>query len=319
MTRHAAAVAFGLLCLVAAHAYAARDVYERVRDGYADNDGVRIHYAALGRRGPLVVMIHGFPDFWYTWRDQMAGLSRHYRVVAIDQRGYNLSDKPQGVAQYGLLLLASDVAAVIHELGEEKAVIVGHDWGGAVAWLFAIFNPAMTERLVILNLPHPRGLFRELRENPQQRANSEYARIFQQEGAHLGLTAEGLAAWVTDPVARERYIEAFRRSDFEAMLNYYKANYPREPYADIALPLVQAPVLVIHGLADPFLLPGALSGTWDWVASGLTIVTVPGVGHFVQQDASTLVTRTIKDWLAGEGLQRSRRRSSGLTAARPVE
>ena len=302
---------FALCCLVVGvPAHAARDLYERVRDGYADNDGVRIHYAALGRRGPLIVMIHGFPDFWYSWRDQMAGLSRHYQVVAMDQRGYNLSDKPRGVEQYDLFVLVSDVAAVIRATGHEKAVIVGHDWGGAVAWIFAMVHPDMTERLVILNLPHPRGLFRELRENPQQRANSAYARFFQQEGAHLGLTAEGLAGWVTDLAARERYVEAFRRSDFEAMLNYYKRNYPREPYADIALPLVQPPVLIIHGLADAFLLPGALSGTWDWVASGLTIVTVPGVGHFVQQDASTLVTRTIKDWLASEGLQRSRRRAS---------
>src|SRR6185503_10050955 len=144
MMRYAAAGALALLCFVSVRADAARDVYERVRDGYAENDGVRIHYAVLGRRGPLIVMIHGFPDFWYTWRDQMAGLSRHYEVAAIDQRGYNLSDKPQGVERYDLLVLANDVAAVIRALGHEKAVIVGHDWGGAVAWLFAMFHPDMT-------------------------------------------------------------------------------------------------------------------------------------------------------------------------------
>src|SRR2546426_6140029 len=153
----------------------ARDVYDRVRDGYADSQGVRIHYATLGH-GPLVVMIHGFPDFWYTWRDQMAALSRHYQVVAMDQRGYNLSDRPVGVEHYDMVLLVNDVAAVIRAVGRERAVVVGHDWGGAVTWILAMLHPELVERLVILNLPHPRGLLRELRENPQQLANSAYAR-----------------------------------------------------------------------------------------------------------------------------------------------
>ncbi len=105
---------------------------------------------------------------------------------------------------------------------------------------------------------------------------------------------------MTDPVARARYVEAFRRSDFEAMLNYYKRNYPREPYPDIPLPIVETPVLIIHGLADPFLLAACLNGTWEWLGQTMTLVTVPGVGHFVQQDASALVTKTIKQWLASE-------------------
>jgi pimeloyl-ACP methyl ester carboxylesterase len=285
---------------------ARRDVFDRVRDGYADNAGVRIHYAALGRRGPLIVMIHGFPDFWYTWRDQMAALSRRYRVVAIDQRGYNLSDKPPGVASYDITTLASDVAAVIRDVGEDEAVVVGHDWGGAVAWTFAMLYPDRTRRLVILNTPHPRCLLRELRTNPQQQANSAYARALQAPGAERVLTAEGLAAWVADPSARARYVEAFRRSDFTAMLAYYRQNYPREPYADIALPPVRAPVLQIHGLADPFLLAAGLNGTWQWLAAPWTLVTIPGAGHFVQQDASALVTKTIKQWLAAEGVGRGR-------------
>ncbi len=287
-----------VLVVLAVEAGAAtRDVYDRVRDGYADSDGVRIHYATLGH-GPLVVMIHGFPDFWYTWRDQMAALSHHYQVVAMDQRGYNLSDKPAGVGQYDILLLANDVAAVIHDVGRDKAVVVGHDWGGEVAWLFAITHPAMTERVAALNAPHPRCLFRELRDNPAQEAASAYARVFQQDGAEQALTAEGLAAWVRDPAARERYVEAFRRSDFTAMLNYYRRNYPRAPYPDLALPQVQAPALIVYGLADPFLLSAGLDGTWQWLDQSLTLVTVPGAGHFVQQDASAVVTRALKTWLA---------------------
>lgn len=275
------------------------DMPMSIEHAYATNNGVRIHYAALGQ-GPLVVMIHGFPDFWYTWRHQMAALAGNYRVVAIDQRGYNLSDKPKGVENYSLDLLAADVVAVIRQLGKEKAVIVGHDWGGAVAWTLALSHPTVTDKLIILNLPHFRGLTRELAQNPKQQQNSEYARRFQEPGAHEKLTAEKLAAWVTDPEARAKYIEAFRRSDFEAMLNYYKRNYPKAPYQEDASPVVKVkcPVLMIHGLDDWALLPGALNDTWDWLEKDLTLVTIPGAGHFVQQDATDLVNRTLQMWLA---------------------
>jgi pimeloyl-ACP methyl ester carboxylesterase len=291
--------------LTASATGAPRDIYDRVRDGYADNAGVKIHYAELGRRGPLIVMIHGFPDFWYGWRDQMAALSRRYRTVAIDQRGYNLSDKPAGVEAYDLTVLASDVAAVIRDVGEDRAVVVGHDWGGAVAWTFAMLHPEQTERLVILNSPHPRCLLRELRTNPAQQAASAYARAFQADGAERSFLAENLPRlWVTDPQALERYVEAFRRSDVTAMLNYYRRNYPRAPYADIELPMITAPVLEIHGLDDPFLLAAGLNGTWQWLSAPLTLVTLPGVGHFVQQDASAEVTKAIKSWLTSEGIVR---------------
>ncbi|MBT5536695.1 alpha/beta hydrolase, partial [Candidatus Poribacteria bacterium] len=157
----------------------------------------------------------------------------------------------------------------------------------------------LTERLVILNLPHPRGLMRELATNPRQQENSQYARDFQQPHAHEYLSAEGLAGWVNDEAARERYVEALGRSDFEAMVNYYKANYPREPYTEDASPVVKArmPVLMFHGLDDPYLLHDALNRTWEWLERDLTLVTIPGAGHFVQHDASALVTETMRAWL----------------------
>src|SRR5437773_6731171 len=282
------------LALFNVTALADSDREKRVEHGYADSNGVKIHYASLGK-GPLIVMIHGFPDFWYTWRDQMEGLSKDYQVVAIDQRGYNLSDKPKGVENYDMRLLVGDVAAVVKHLKQDKAIIVGHDWGGIVAWTFAMMLPNMTEKLIILNLPHPRGLNHELTHNPQQQKNSQYARNFQQPDAHTKLTAEGLSRWVTDPEAKKKYIEAFKRSDFEAMLNYYKRNYPREPYTEDTSPVIKVKmtVLMIHGLNDTALLAGALNNTWEWLEKDLTLVTIPGAGHFVQQDASDLVTRTI--------------------------
>lgn len=279
-----------------------------VEHHYADNDGVKIHYVSAGE-GSLVVFIHGFPDYWYSWRRQMAGLTDQFRVVALDQRGYNRSDKPQGVENYDVALLVSDVAAVIRDAGAERATIVGHDWGGVVAWQFAFNLPQMSERLVILNLPHPRGLARELAGNPEQQANSAYARRFQEGSADdpdilFGgpMTAERLAGWVGDEAAREHYVEAFRRSDFTAMLNYYKRNYPRLPAEGTTppepeTPRLAMPVLMFHGLEDTALHSDALSLTWDWLDADLTLVTVPGAGHFVQQDAPELVTETLRWWL----------------------
>ena len=281
-------------------AMAAADLLERVEHKYADNDGVSIHYALAGE-GPLVVAIHGFPDFWYTWRDQMEALEGEYRVAAVDLRGYNLSDQPEGVASYAMPNLVADIAAVVAAEGEESAVVMGHDWGGAIAWNVAMARPDLVRALVVLNLPHPAGLGRELATNPQQRENSQYALNFQQPDAHEHLTVEGLTGWVQDTAAREHYAAAFERSDFEAMLNYYKANYPRlsedvsEPAAEF--PKVQSPVLMFHGLDDQALLPGGLNGTWNWLERDLTLVTIPGAGHFVQQDASRLVSETLTDWL----------------------
>jgi pimeloyl-ACP methyl ester carboxylesterase len=285
------------------------DVFDRVTHGYAVSEGgVKIHYASLGK-GPLVVMIHGFPDFWYTWRHQMAALSEHFQVVAIDQRGYNLSDKPKGVENYDVRLLVGDVVAVVKHLKAERATIVGHDWGGIVAWQTALAMPQMVERLIILNLPHPNGLLRELRTNPEQIKNSQYARNFQEKSPAdptvffgMPMTPQTLSGWVTDPAARKRYVEAFGKSDFEAMLNYYKRNYPRASGADLPVtpepPKIAMPVLMFHGLNDQALHSDGLSGTWKWLEKDLTLVTVPGAGHFVQQDAAELVTSTMQWWLA---------------------
>ena len=285
------------------------DVFDRVTHGYAVSEGgVKIHYATLGK-GPLVVMIHGFPDFWYSWRHQMAALSANFQVVAIDQRGYNLSDKPKGVENYDVKLLVGDVAAVVRHLKAERATIVGHDWGGIVAWQTALALPQMVDKLIILNLPHPNGLLRELRTNPEQIKNSAYARNFQEKSPSdppvffgLPMTPQTLSGWVTDPAVRKRYVEAFAQSDFEGMLNYYKRNYPRTSGADLPAapetPKAKMPVLMFHGLNDTALHSDGLSGTWKWLEKDLTLVTVPGAGHFVQQDAAELVTSTMQWWLA---------------------
>ena len=299
------------------------DALEGAKHETVDSNGVEIHAVSLGE-GPLVVLLHGFPDYWYTWRGLMPELARDHRVVAIDLRGYNRSGRPAGVASYAMPRLVEDVVAVIRHFGAERATIVGHDWGGAIAWSVAMTKPEVVERLVVLNVPHPNGLTRELANNTTQRENSGYAQQFQKPDAHESLTAEGLAGWVREPEARRRYIEAFERSDFEAMLHYYRANYPSLPKdssdgasdgstsdgsnthgsttdgaaaRSAVRPAVQVPVLIIHGLDDPYLLAAGLNGTWDWIDHELTIVTIPGAGHFVHRDEPARVRSAIASWM----------------------
>lgn len=278
----------------------AQDFSQQVEHGEIDSGGVKIHYAAYGpKTGPAVVMVHGFPDFWYTWRDQMKALGEAgYRVYAMDLRGYNLSGQPEKPEDYAMPKLVGDVVRIIQATGQPKVVLVGHDWGGAICWQVAFAAPALLDRLIILNLPHPRGLGRELANNPEQQKNSAYARQFQEPDSHLRLSAEGLAVWVKEPEARALYVEAFRRSSLRGMMAYYQVNYPRPPYAQPQgeVSVLKVPVLLVHGLEDKALLAGALNGTWEWVED-LTLVTIPRAGHFVQRDAAAKVSETMKMWL----------------------
>jgi len=296
-----------LAALALALAVGATAAQAAPQDKTAANGDVKIHYVVDGK-GPLVVMIHGFPDYWATWKPLMAELNKAgYRTAALDLRGYNLSDKPQGVAAYAMPNLIGDVAAVIAAEGQKNAIVVGHDWGAAIAWQVTFNRPDLVNKLVIMSVPHPAGMARELATNKAQQEGSNYARNFQKDGSEKLLTAEGLAAWVKDPKEKAGYIEALKRSDFAAMMNYYRANYPRGSGAETETPAtmaapnqrVKVPVLVIHGVKDTALNAAGHSGTWNYVDADTTIVMAPTAGHFVQHDAETLVNRTVRGWLDG--------------------
>jgi pimeloyl-ACP methyl ester carboxylesterase len=302
--RHASRlVSLGVLLSVLAGPAQAADavsVWDRVEHHFADNQGTKIHYVTLGR-GRTVLFIHGFPDFWYTWRDQMEALSGDFRTAAMDLRGYDQSDQPAGIENYELPLILDDVAAVVRDLGGEKVTLVGHDWGGAIAWRFAMAHPESVERLVILNLTHPRG-YAAVVANPTeaQRANTEYARRFassQPDGSPVPDRILAMGDRFGEVVGK-RYREAFARSSFDGMLNYYRANYGQASGAGAAdLPNLQMPVLQFHGLKDTAVDQDGLSNTWNWIDADYTLVTVPSSGHWVQSEASELVSSTMKAWL----------------------
>jgi pimeloyl-ACP methyl ester carboxylesterase len=272
------------------------------QDRYANNKGVKIHYVVDGQ-GPLVVLIHGFPDYWATWKPLMATLNKAgYRTAALDNRGYNLSDKPEGEAAYAMPNLVGDVAAVIEAEGQKNAIIVGHDWGAAISWQVVFTRPDLVNRLIIMSVPHPVGFAREMATNLEQQKNSQYARNFQQPGFEKYLTPEGLVGWVKDPAEKARYIEAFKRSSIVGMLNYYRANYPKTPTDKGGLmaadaPMINVPVLVIHGMKDKALSAAGHAGTWDQVSQDTTVLMIPSADHFVQHDAEALVNKTIRSWL----------------------
>ena len=292
-------VAVAIMVLLGSVRVWGQEWVDRLEHKYVDNQGVKIHYVKAGK-GPLVVFVHGFPDYWYSWRHQIQGLQDESTVVALDTRGYNLSDKPQAEEQYDMSLLVSDVLAVIKNEGASKATLVGHDWGGAICWSTAMAHPQIVEQLVIVNLPHMSCLVRELMaEDSKQHRASQYARAFQEKESHKFLNATILSSIVPTQTEQDRilYKEAFEKSSINGLMNYYRRNYPREPYQIPQVPKIQMPVLQFHGLADKALLAPALNGTWEHLAKDWTLVTLPGVDHWAHVQQAEKVTQTMRWWL----------------------
>ena len=267
---------------------------------YAQLGDVRLHYVEVGE-GPLVLLLHGFPQFWYMWRFQIPALAgAGFRVVAPDMRGYNLSEKPRGVSSYRVELLARDVERLILACGEASAMVVGHDWGAAVAWVTAMMYPERVKRLGILNLPHPerfaRGLLR-----PAQLLRSSYMFFFQiprlpEKGLVVGdfaslryaLRNEQMHPGAFTDVDIERYVEALARPGaLTAALNYYRALFRRNPLkARALLRRIEAPVMVIWGERDRYLGKELAEPDPTWVPN-LRVERLPDASHFVAEDGPT--------------------------------
>ncbi len=279
---------------------------------YADLGDVRMHYVEAGpAQGPLVVLLHGFPEFWYSWRHQLPALAgAGLRVVAPDMRGYNLSDKPAGTAAYHTDLLTRDVARLIQALGAERAMVVGHDWGAVVAWLFAMRYPRMVERLAILNVPHPAMLRAGLRQ-PRQWRKSWYVFFFQLPWLpEWGFRARRYRTirrlFRSDPVRAgafsdddiDRYIEALAQPGaLTATINYYRAlvrYHPRGLGHDLRV--IQAPALVIWGEQDRALEPSLAEPPRHWVPD-LRIERLPDASHWVQVDRPEAVNQLLLGFL----------------------
>jgi pimeloyl-ACP methyl ester carboxylesterase len=301
---------------------------------YADVNGVRLHYARAGQ-GPLMVFLHGFPEFWYEWKDQLAEFGVDHTAVAPDMRGYNLSSKPAELSAYQVPTLVEDIRALaIEELktaGGSRFTLVAHDWGGVVAWVFAAAHPEMVDKLVIVNAPHPTVFARELRENAAQQKASAYMLMFRSPEAEANLSADSYAALkravLGSSVTAEdtaAYVEAWSQPGaLTGGLNYYRASGigPPNPAADMPNPganapnppghtpnpdagawtppplMVRVPTLVIWGEKDTALLTGNLTGLEAYVPQ-LTVRRIPDATHWVVRERPAEVNRLIRAFLA---------------------
>lgn len=275
---------------------------------FADLDGLRLHYVEAGS-GPLVVLLHGFPEFWYSWRHQIPALAQAgFRVLAPDLRGYNLSDKPKGVSAYHVDLLAGDVVGLVRHAGGERAHVVGHDWGGGIAWWLGIHRPEVVDRLAILNSPHPTAFLRELRR-PGQLLRSWYMFFFQlpwlpewaiRRGnfADLARTFRKARPGAFSKRDIEQYKEALgQQGALTAAINYYRAMFRNFRLLRGPLPVVPAPTLLLWGKDDDYLSVGLTEGLESAVPD-LRRALIEAT-HWVQCDAPDEVNRLLIDFLAG--------------------
>lgn len=280
-----------------------------VREGYADLGEIRLHYVEAGE-GPLVVLLHGFPEFWFGWRFQIPALAgAGFRVVVPDMRGYNLSSRPSGVAAYDIGLLAGDVRDLVRERGAESAFLAGHDWGGAVAWATAMNHPEVVERLAILNVPHPRRMLHGLRR-PRQLMKSWYMFFFQLPWLPEAV-ARGQRWWLFrngfehdarpgafTPADIDRYVEAWSRPGAAtAAINYYRAVFRQSPArAEARIRPVTAPTRIIWGERDRYLGAELAEPDQADVPNLERIVRLPEASHWVQHDEPERVTQLLAEF-----------------------
>lgn len=326
--------AFSLVVLLAVSMTA----QPKIEHAYADVNGVRLHYAKSGN-GELILFLHGFPEFWYAWKDQLAEFGKDHLAVAPDMRGYNLSSKPEGVEQYRIPLLIEDVRALAETLGfgpQRKFTLVGHDWGGVVAWSYAAAHPNTLNKLVIVNAPHPGVFGRLLREDPAQQKASAYMLMFRSPEGEKTLTANnhemlvnivlgaGLKNGTFTEEDKKAYLDAWSQPGaITGGLNYYRAGQVGPPSAgssppasggkpagasqalpaavtpstaSVATLTIKVPTLVIWGERDTALLTSNLNGLEQFVPQ-LTIKRIPDGTHWVVHEKGSEVNRHIRDFI----------------------
>jgi pimeloyl-ACP methyl ester carboxylesterase len=295
-------------------------------DRYAEVNGVKLHYAASGK-GNLILFLHGFPEFWYAWKNQLAEFGRDHLAVAPDMRGYNLSSKPAAVEQYAVPILVEDVRALAEHLGvtggAKRFTLVGHDWGGVVAWAFAMAHPELLDKLVIINAPHPAIFARELRDNPRQQRASQYMLQFRAPQMEQFLAADNCAALVENILAdglkkgfftaddKQAYVDAWSQPGaLTGGLNYYRAAHIGPPTGesgefaaqggvDPAAFIIKVPTLVVWGEKDIYLLTGNLDGLERFVPN-LKIERIPEASHWVIHEEPERVNGLIREFLSKE-------------------
>jgi pimeloyl-ACP methyl ester carboxylesterase len=303
-----------------------------LQDKYVEANGIRFHYVQAGS-GPVMIFLHGFPADWYMWRDQLIEFSKDYTVIAPDTRGVSLTSKPKSPDDYKLKTLTDDVAALAEKVAgkDKKIILVGHDWGGLIAWAVPLFHPELVDKLIIINAPHPAIFAREFQINPIQRAGSDYTFTFnnfdgvktdeqwaKDDFANLskGILGSAMKAGIYTEADKAMWLASWRRpGSLDAGLNYYRANHLNPPFNDkhprgtvptsidakellagAKAEVITAPTLVVWGLGDHALQGGNLSGIEKY-APNSTYRLYDSADHWVSIMLAKEVNNDIRQFL----------------------
>lgn len=287
------------------------ELQKKIIQDYAQIGSVKLHYATAGEGDKLVILLHGFPEFWYSWRRQLVDLSENYKVVAPDMRGYNLSDKPTKVSDYEMDKLVDDITGLIRYFGYKNAAVIGHDWGASVAWALAIKHPEYLWKLGALQVP-PIPIWKKNQTLKQFFATwymfffqipvvpeflfrlNDYAAL---EKALKNSTAEKDVFTGADIAEyKKAWSEPFALT---GMLNYYRANLLKRLFAKTEdIPKIKVPTVFIYGEQDKAILPETVRGVGEMIDAPYEEFHIPTSGHWVQQEASEAVTDILREFLA---------------------
>ena len=294
--------------------------FPQFKSEFAEVNNIKLHYVKAGHEdGKLILFLHGFPQFWYMWRDQLVDLSKNYLVVAPDMRGYNLSSKPDEIEQYQPQHIVEDLRALVEEhFGRKKFILVGHDWGGVVAFPFANMHPDLVEKLIIINAPHPNIFGRLIAKNKDQQTSSQYVLFFRTQNAEGYLSANNFqnlygvvfnSEMEYDEDDRQMYKEAWSQPGaLTGGLNYYRAGGLRPPsqgeeiseLTDEQLEanpvMINVPTLVIWGEKDTALTVHNLEGLAEFIPD-LIIKRIPDGSHWVINEQPDKINSLIRDFL----------------------
>lgn len=283
-----------------------------------DTNGISLLTAMAGPEdGPLVILLHGFPEFSYGWKHQIGPLAdKGYRVIAPDQRGYNLSSKPEGAENYTLNKLRDDIVGLIEWSGKEKAIVIGHDWGGAVAWHLAATRPDLVEKLIAINIPHPLAMPKVMMRNPLQWVRSSYMAYFQIPKLPEGMMAADDYSFMKRAMTATGRKDAFSEEDLEnykeawgqpgaltGMLNWYRA-LPKGSFSQTPRKKIEVPVRILWGIGDQFLSQQLAKESLNFCKDA-ELVFIGQATHWVHHEQPFIVNGLIGEFLDTNNKQKS--------------
>jgi len=282
------------------------ELLKEIEEKFVETNGIKLHTVIVGSGEPII-MLHGFPEFWYSCKNVMLGLKDEFRLIVPDTRGINLSDKPEGVENYKIKLLVDDIKGLAEALQLDKFILVGHDWGAIISWYFAGIYPELLKKLIIISVPHPLCMQKTFAKYPEQRKASAYVFDLMKPNA-VEMFRENDYQMVRETGVfdnknafdEQKDLEAWAQpGSLEAGCNYYRAAF-KNPTRGTGIKewdgTITVPTLVIHGMRDHAILPVTLEGLEDYVKD-LKIIRSETGSHWMMDDEPELIISSIREFV----------------------